>query len=88
MNGLMVLGVETEQWLLRQVTVDDLDEWGQRIIADPGVIRFIPKREITPRAYAERALGAFNKFWMEFQPCDEGRGIYVNAFDLARHDTI
>lgn len=65
MTELIVPELETARLLLRQVIINDLDEWGQRIYADPEVIRYMPKRDMTPRARAERAFGVYNKLWAE-----------------------
>jgi RimJ/RimL family protein N-acetyltransferase len=62
---LSVPAIETTRLLLRQVTPDDLDEWGRRIFADPDVMRYMPKRDFTPRGRAERAFGMYNQLWVE-----------------------
>jgi len=64
MSELIVPEIETERLLLRQVTPDDLDEFGQRIFADLDVIRYMPKRDMTPRERAERAYNVFNENWL------------------------
>jgi len=57
--------IETERLLLRQATAKDLREWAERIFADPEVIRFMPKRDMTPYARAERAFNNYNRLWEE-----------------------
>lgn len=57
--------IETERFLLRQITVDDLDEWTRLIFADPDVMRYMPIRDMTPRARAERAFNFHNKTWSQ-----------------------
>jgi RimJ/RimL family protein N-acetyltransferase len=56
--------IETERLLLRKITPDDLDEFAHRIFADPEVIRYMPKRDLTPRERAERALNVSNQNWL------------------------
>lgn len=55
--------LETARLLLRQATAGDLADWADRIFADPDVIRYLPRRELTPRARAERALGIYIQTW-------------------------
>ncbi len=57
--------VETSRTLLREATIDDLDEWASRVFADPEVVRYMPKRDLTPRARAERAYGVYSRLWAE-----------------------
>jgi len=60
--------IETERLLLRRVTPADLDVWAERIFADPEVVRFMPKRDMTPLQRAKRAFNNYNRLW-------EARGI-------------
>jgi RimJ/RimL family protein N-acetyltransferase len=57
--------IETERLVLRQAATSDLDEWGQRVFADPDVIRYMPKRDMSPRARAERAKGVYDRNWAQ-----------------------
>lgn len=45
------------------MTTDDLDEFARLIFADPEVIRYMPKRDMTPRERAERAYNVFQQNW-------------------------
>jgi ribosomal-protein-alanine N-acetyltransferase len=63
MNEVIVPELETERLLLRHLTPDDLDEFGRRIFADPEVIRYLPRRDMTPRERAERAYRIFDENW-------------------------
>jgi RimJ/RimL family protein N-acetyltransferase len=63
MKEVVVPEIETERLLLRQITLNDLDEFARRIFADPDVIRYMPKRDMTPRERAERALNVSNENW-------------------------
>jgi len=63
MNEVVVPELETERLLLRRVTPDDLDEFGRRIFADPDVIRYLPRHDMTPRERAERAQNIFDRNW-------------------------
>jgi len=63
MNEVVVPQLETERLLLRRLTTDDLDEFGRRIWADPEVVRYLPRRDMTPRERAERAYDTFNRSW-------------------------
>ena len=51
---MIIPEIETERLLLREVTLDDLDDWAGRIFADPEVIRYMPKWVMT---LYERASG-------------------------------
>jgi len=55
--------LETERLILRPPSVEDVDDWAARIYADPDVIRYMPKRDMTPRQRAERALNVYDKLW-------------------------
>jgi ribosomal-protein-alanine N-acetyltransferase len=63
MNPIIVPEIETERLVLRQATTNDLEDWAARIFADPDVIRFMPKRDMTPYARAERAFNNYNRLW-------------------------
>lgn len=57
--------IETERLILRHPTINHLEDWAARIFADPEVIRYMPKRDMTPYERAERALNMYNKLWAE-----------------------
>jgi len=57
--------IETERLVLRQVTLAHLDDWAERVFADPEVVRFMPRRDMTPLQRAERAFNNYNRLWEE-----------------------
>jgi ribosomal-protein-alanine N-acetyltransferase len=57
--------IETDRMMLRQATTGHLNDWAARIFADPEVMRYLPKRDMTPYARAERALNNYNRLWEE-----------------------
>jgi RimJ/RimL family protein N-acetyltransferase len=54
--------VETERLLLRGPIVEDLDDWAA-CYANPNVTRYLPKRDMTPRARAERVSAFIFQLW-------------------------
>jgi len=66
MAELSVPKIETARLLLRQITTEDIDEWGQRIFADPDVLRYLPKRDMTPQARAEWSFGIDQGAWQQY----------------------
>jgi hypothetical protein len=48
-------------WDLREAGVDDLEAWAASIYADPEVVRYLPKRDVTPLARTERTLARYVK---------------------------
>jgi ribosomal-protein-alanine N-acetyltransferase len=66
MTTFLVPEIETERLILRQITEVDLDDWGKQIFGDPEVTRYLPKRDISPRDRAERALKATNEDWTNY----------------------
>ena len=60
MNQSTAPVIETERLVLRPATTGDLRAWGDLIFADPDVIRFMPRRDMTPYARAERANNNYN----------------------------
>src|SRR5512136_1840579 len=64
--------LETARLVLRRPAAADLDEWTRRIFADPDVMRYLPRRDLTPRERAERALQNFEKHWAQ-----RGYGMWV-----------
>ena len=57
--------IETARLLLRPFLPTDLDDYTQRIFADAEVMRYLPRRTLTPRERAERALAVFNDHWRQ-----------------------
>jgi ribosomal-protein-alanine N-acetyltransferase len=66
MTKLLVPEIETERLILRQISEADLDDWGKQIFGNPEVLRYLPKRDISPRDRAERAFKATNKDWINY----------------------
>ncbi len=57
--------IETPRLRLRPPVEADLDEWARTIFGDPAVVRYMPKREMTPRARAERAGALYDDLWQK-----------------------
>jgi ribosomal-protein-alanine N-acetyltransferase len=55
--------IETQRCILRPPIPDDVDEWAAKLYADPDVMRYLPRRDMTPRQLAERRLNRFNAAW-------------------------
>jgi ribosomal-protein-alanine N-acetyltransferase len=52
--------------LLRELTIDDVPEMAAHIFADPQVMHFSPKRNLTPIARAERTLQLYAERWEQY----------------------
>ncbi len=65
MTLLKIPEIETEHLMLRQATITHLNDWAARVFADSDVIHYMPKRDMTPYARAERALNNYNRLWTE-----------------------
>ena len=52
MTLLNIPEIETERLVLRQPAPSHLSDWATRVFADPDVIRYMPKRDMT--TYARR----------------------------------
>ena len=65
MTLLSIPEIETERLVLREATTTHLADWAARVFADPDVIRYMPKREMTPDARAERALNNYTRLWTQ-----------------------
>lgn len=59
--------IETERLILRQPTIAHLNDWAASVFADPEVIRYMPKRDMTPYERAERALNVYNRLWAQHE---------------------
>jgi ribosomal-protein-alanine N-acetyltransferase len=55
--------IETERCILRPPTLADIDAWVAKLFSDPAVIRYVPKRDMTPREDAMRAYNQSEKTW-------------------------
>jgi RimJ/RimL family protein N-acetyltransferase len=58
--------IETARLFLRPFTSADLENYTQHIFADAGVMRYLPKRDLTSRARAERTLTVFAEHWSQY----------------------
>jgi RimJ/RimL family protein N-acetyltransferase len=58
--------IETERLVLHQATTNVLEAWANTIFADPDVTRYMPKRDMTPYARAERSLNLYNALWQKY----------------------
>ena len=65
MTPLSIPEIETERLMLHQATTGHLNDWAVHVFADPDVIRYMPKRDMTPYARAERALNNYNRLWTQ-----------------------
>jgi ribosomal-protein-alanine N-acetyltransferase len=65
MNVSILPEIETERLLLRQVIPNDLEKWANGFFADPDAMRYMPRREITPLARAQRGMNNFNRYWTQ-----------------------
>ena len=66
MKKTTVPEIETGRFLLRQITLVDLDEWTRLKYADPEMMRYMPKSDLAPRKRAERAFGFFAGAWSQY----------------------
>src|SRR4026208_270258 len=57
--------IETDRLMLRRATTEHLNDWAAQIFADPEVMRYLLKRDMTPYARAERSLNNYNRGWAE-----------------------
>lgn len=71
MVSVAVPAIETERLLLRGPTDADVDAWAI-YLADPDVLRYLPKRAITPHERAERSFSAINQGWQQRPVSDIG----------------
>ncbi len=52
MKEIVVPEIETERFLIRQIKLDDLDEWTRLKYPDSEVMRYLPRRNVAPRDLA------------------------------------
>ena len=71
MASRAVPDIETERLLLRGPTSADIDTWAA-FLADPDVLRYLPKRAITPRERAGRTFNGINMGWQQHPMRDIG----------------
>jgi RimJ/RimL family protein N-acetyltransferase len=64
MNSTPIPEVETERLLLRGPSPDDLDVWAA-CYANMEVMRYLPKRILTPHARAERVSSFIGSLWAQ-----------------------
>ena len=75
MNG--VPSIETARLLLRSFAAD-LGDYTQLIFADADVMRYLPKRDLPPRARAERTIAVFDDHWSQ-----RGYGVWAVTDKIA-----
>ena len=78
MNNLNIPSIETDRLKFLPPTKEHLQDWANRIFADPDVIHYMPKREITPYERAERAFNIYMNLWAD-QPV--GGWVLINKND-------
>lgn len=66
MKGLVVPEIETNRFLLRQIKLADLDEWTRLKYADPAMMKFMPRSDLTPKERAESAYQFFEGAWTRY----------------------
>lgn len=71
MAPVTVPKVETERLLLRGRVPADVDVWAA-FLAEPDVLRYLPKRAITPRERAERSFSGISLGWQQHPVSDVG----------------
>ncbi len=71
METLTIPEIETERLNLRGPTPADVDTWAA-LLAEPDVLRYLPRRAITPHERAERSLNALAEGWRQDSPADIG----------------
>jgi [ribosomal protein S5]-alanine N-acetyltransferase len=79
--------IETQRLQLRQLTSADLPDMVSRIFADPEVMHYLPRRNLTPLARAERALKGYTELWEHqvvggFAITAKGDGRFLGMCDL------
>lgn len=57
--------IETARLRLRPPLEADLDDWARTNFDDADVVRYMPKRDLTPRARAERARAVYDGLWQK-----------------------
>jgi RimJ/RimL family protein N-acetyltransferase len=63
----MIPEIETERLRLCQPSLSHLNDWAARIFADPEVVRYLTRRDMTPYARAERILNNYHHSWTQHQ---------------------
>jgi RimJ/RimL family protein N-acetyltransferase len=59
MTALTIPDIETERLILRGPTAADLNDWVTCIWSDPEVMRYMPRMDNTPDAFARAVLSGF-----------------------------
>jgi len=57
--------LETARLVLRPLAAADLDDYTRHIFVDDEVMRYLPKRDLTPGERAERTIAAFAEHWSQ-----------------------
>jgi ribosomal-protein-alanine N-acetyltransferase len=72
--------IETARLFLRPFSSADLENYTQHIFADAEVMRYLPKRDLTPRERAERTLTVFAEHWLLY-----GFGVWAVTDKVTGH---
>lgn len=65
MDKIFIPRIETARLILRGFGETDLDDWAQKVFADPEVMRYIPRRDLSPSERARRAFSVFTQHWQD-----------------------
>ena len=57
--------IESERFLLRQLSDDHFDEWANLKYADPQMMQYMPPSDLAPRERAKSAQAFFDELWSE-----------------------
>ncbi|MDX1417070.1 MAG: GNAT family protein [Candidatus Promineifilaceae bacterium] len=66
MEKTTVPEIETERFLQRQITEEDIEEWTRLNYADPEMMRYMPKSDMAPKERAEHAFGFIAGAWSRY----------------------
>ncbi len=56
--------IETDRLILREPAAADVDAWAAHL-ADPDVLRYLPRRSSSPRERAEQVFNAIIQSWQQ-----------------------
>lgn len=92
MGAIEVPSIETERLLLRKASSDDIQTWADLLFSDPDMIKYLPKRDITPLERAQRAFDIDRKAWLEdnlggWIITDKITGVFIGNCYFEREET-
>ncbi len=61
MNNIQMPNIETERFILKQLTKNDLPEWIRIKYSDPEMMSYMPKSDVAPEERAEKAFKFFEE---------------------------